>query len=269
MSGVNASKELTFSRVDELGHAAEAGILPERATEAFPAERIGPLMEASMLGENGLLPQLSSNPWVNAGRLGTLAARMASSSTGWVCPSGAMGCMKTRERFDDDADTRWTGFGLKAQAAAQQAQFPRALAVQFLGAIKELHSNIYEHSEASETGVIVFAAQVGVFEFVVADRGQGVLSSLGTNTDFADVRSHGEALRLALKSGVTRHKNEQGRGQGFDRMFTGLANLNSALRFRSGNAALTLDGRNAGALHPVIRQKPRLDGFLISVQVEP
>lgn len=262
-------QELTFARVDDLGFAAEGDVLPQQSSKPFVAARLGPLIEASLLGESGLLPELSSNAWIKPGWLAPLATGIAGSLAAWVCSStGKTGYLKTGAVFDDDADTRWAAFGLKAQAAAQSAQFPRTLAVQFLGAIKELHSNIYEHSEASETGLVAFAAHSDAFEFVVADRGQGVLASLHTNPDYAGVSSHGEALRLALKSGVTRFKHEPMRGQGFDRMFTGLANLNGALRFRSGNAALTLDGRNAGAIRPAIRQKPRLDGFLISVHVE-
>ena len=260
-------QKLTFAHVDDLGLAAEGGVLPRQASTQFVASSLGPLIEACMLGEGGLLPQLASNPWINAGWLAPLARRIGGSATGWTCSTGMTGYLKTGAVFDDDADTRWAAFGLKAQAAAESANFSHALAVQFLGAIKELHSNIYEHSEASETGLVAFAAQSETFEFTVADRGQGVLASLRTNPDHAGITSHGEALRRALKSGVSRHKNELGRGQGFDRMFTGLANLNAALRFRSGNAALTLDGTTVETMRPLIRQKPGMYGFLIAVEV--
>jgi hypothetical protein len=50
-------------------------------------------------------------------------------------------------------------------------------------------------------------------EFVVADRGIGVLSSLKQNPEYADLSDAGAALQLAITDGVSRFPSETGHGQ--------------------------------------------------------
>jgi hypothetical protein len=77
---------------------------------------------------------------------------------------------------------------------------------------------------------------------------------------------HGDALKLALQDGVTRFGSSEDRGHGFRPLFTGLANLNGALRFRSGDHALTIDGYQPIALRSRIARKVTVDGFFVSVR---
>jgi hypothetical protein len=184
----------------------------------------------------------------------------------WVGATGRLGVMRLGDDFGDDEETRWTGFGLKADKAMQAAGLPAGLAGQLVGATKELHSNVYEHSEKSGTGLVAFAVHQDMAEFIVADSGVGVLASLRSNPAHALVEKDGEALRLALQPGVSRYAGEPLRGHGFDLMFTGLLNRNSKLRFRSGTAAVTIDGCGQGNPVPVIRERPAMEGFLIAVE---
>lgn len=133
-------------------------------------------------------------------------------------------------------------------------------------ATKELHSNVYEHSERSRSGIVAFAVHQDMAEFIVADSGIGVLASLRSNSAHAALDKDGEALRLALQPGVSRYAGEPMRGHGFDLMFTGLLYRNSRLRFRSGAAAVTIDGCTEGNPVPVIRERPAMQGFLIAVE---
>jgi hypothetical protein len=56
-----------------------------------------------------------------------------------------------------------------------------------------------------------------------------------------------------------------GRGLGFRPLFSTLAGMNGFVRFRSGNYALTLEGKAAHLETARIVQKADFRGFLISV----
>jgi hypothetical protein len=159
----------------------------------------------------------------------------------------------------------WIGFRLEAQKAASANGFHRTVAAQFAAAFGELQSNVYEHSGAPQTGLIVFKVSDGLFEFVVADWGVGVLRSLQSCVEFATVDNHAQALELTLTDGVSRYGSSARRGHGFRPLFTGLANLNGTLRFRSGDHALTVEGDNFGAIPWKLAQKIPIKGFVASI----
>jgi hypothetical protein len=128
-----------------------------------------------------------------------------------------------------------------------------------------MHSNILEHSGAPDTGLLAFSSSPNFFEFAVADSGMGVLDSLRACPAYANLNDHGEALRLAQTEGVSRYGMNTGRGMGFRPLFVGLANLAASIRFRSGSAALVIDGTNPATIPTRIQQKPLIRGFLLSV----
>ena len=132
--------------------------------------------------------------------------------------------------------------------------------------MKELESNIHEHADASETGILAYRAEPGAFEFVVADRGIGILNSLRRNADFAVLPDEGKALEAALADGVSRYGSSSNRGYGFRPIFTGLMNLHGQLRFRSGDHAITMDGVSPELATSRLTQKAPLDGFFASVR---
>ena len=71
-----------------------------------------------------------------------------------------------------------------------------------------------------------------------------------------------------LEHGCSRY-DDPGRGAGFDDMFRGLANHNGDLRFRSGDAAVLIDGASPGLINRKVKKKPHLQGFLASVACTP
>ena len=144
--------------------------------------------------------------------------------------------------------------------AAETAGFDDRVASQLSAAVGERLGNIVEHPQAPGTGLVAFQARDGRFEFVAADQGIGVLESLRSNKRFAALASHREALPLVL---------DPGRGHGFDDMFTGLANHNGVLRFRSGDAAVLIDGASPGLIKRKVKKKPHLQGFLASIDCAP
>lgn len=165
-------------------------------------------------------------------------------------------------------DTERTLLSIRAKSAAVTAGFPARNASQLTGAMLEMLDNVVEHSGAAHTGLLAYQAGPQKFTFVVADSGMGALASLIVNPRFASLASDRDALPLVLQDGCTRHI-EPGRGKGFNDLFRGLANHNGSLRFRSGAAAVLIDGRSPGPLHPKVKAKVALDGFLASVSCSP
>lgn len=257
-----------FANLDDVAFAAERGRLAGRELPLHRAHDIGPVIELAQLAAKGILPAPREAEWLVPGELDQFMRALAEDKDRWVCPdTRRIGFLRTETAPPED-ETVWTGFGLAAQQAATAAGFPRKIAAQLTAALGELHSNVYEHSDSAETGLIAFRAQANRFELVVADRGIGALESLRTCAEYARLSDHGEALRLALTDGVSRYGPAAGRGQGFRPLFIGLANLNGALRFRSGDHALLIDGRSPSLMTARPAQKPEIPGFLVSVICE-
>jgi hypothetical protein len=260
------AKPLTFAAVDDLAFAAERGRLQggSASTVFMPAE-IGPLIELAKLSGHGHLPSMKANPWIALGTYSAFYDAIMAGHEQWICPrSHRLGFIRTTwDPLGDD--TRWTRFCYQAQRAAVAGDCPKRIAAELVGAIGELQSNIYEHSQAVRTGLIAFRTAQRHFEFVVSDRGIGILASLRSCLDYASLHDHGKALSLALEDGHSRHGLAAGRGTGFRQLFIGLANLNGALRFRSGDHALTIDGRNPTLMMAKLAQKPYIKGFIASV----
>lgn len=259
-------KPFTFETLDDLALALRDGLLASDGALPRPLSgmRLGPLIELHLLKRamawpRGVLDMIDESTFRD------FMTALRSDHSIWISSSGRSGFLRLGDEFGDDEENRWTRFGLKADQAMRATGLPVGLSGQLVGATKELHSNVYEHSGKSRTGIVAFAMHDDMAEFIVADSGIGVLASLKSNPTHAGIEGDGEALRLALQPGVSRHANEPLRGHGFDLMFTGLLNRDSKLRFRSGAAAVTIDGLTAGNPVPLIRDRPAMQGFLIAV----
>ena len=159
-----------------------------------------------------------------------------------------------------DGDARLTGFLIDAKrAATNTAQLPGTAPAQLIAVMWEMESNIHEHSEAPETGLLAFRAVRGTFQFVAVDRGIGVLKSLHSCDVYATLSDHGKALAAALSDGVSRFGEESRRGHGFRQMFLGLLDLYGSLRFRPGDYALLMDGTSPALATAQLAQKPAMD----------
>lgn len=257
---------LGFSGVDDLSFAAQRGRLEGRAEiPVFTARELGPFIEYSLLGAARKVPKPKEAKWLNLGELEELYEVLRRGHASWVSPGKRhMGVYRLTERKEPD-DARWIRFCLAAQKAAEANGFQSETAAQLAAALGELYSNIYEHSDAAQTGVVTFKASLNVFEFVVADWGRGVLKSLTSCPEYAELIDDGEALQLALTEGVSRFGKNSGRGHGFRPLFRGLANLNGSLRFRGGNRALVIEGNNPSNVPWTLEEKVPINGFFSSV----
>lgn len=255
---------LSFKVVDDLGLAAERMRLPASPAngEKYSAGAMGPFLEAYHFINGGLLSREVANRWIRTGSLGELAAALRTDKSAWVSGNGETAFL--RGVCEDDI-APWHVFARQAKGAAIAAGLPTAWAAQMVAAIGEIRSNFEEHSGAAETGIAHFHSRPGVFEFVVADHGVGVLASLSSAPEYRDLENHGEALRLTLTEGASRFGFQAGRGFGFRPLFVGLANRSAILRFRSGNAALEIDGASPTLMTARISERPVLRGFFVSV----
>ena len=263
------SEPLTFASVDDLAFAADRGRLSlGDGGPSLAVQDLGPFLEYLLLAGTGLLPAPPQARWLSLNGTADLYSALSNRHHTWICPRTTMaGIFRTYDQRPWD-ETSWNMFSIAAERAAVTAGFSKRIAVQLAAAMGEMEGNIYEHCQLSKSGVLVFRGAPGMFEFVVADRGIGVLKSLRTCAEYSKLVDHGDALSLVLRDGVSRFGSGEGRGHGFRPLFTGLANLNGALRFRSGDHALTIDGYNPTAMPYRVAKKLPIPGFFTSVRCQ-
>jgi hypothetical protein len=262
------AEELSFTMIDGLPFAAARGRLTEIPCDTKLVVRdLGPFLEYLLLSKAGLLPAPSEAQWLSLNGTADLHAALSNRRHRWICPKTRhAGIFRTFSANTESVESSWTEFCYAAQFAAVDVGFPKGIAAQLVGAIGEMEGNIHEHSNAPKSGVVVFQATPGTFEFVVADRGIGVLASLNSSPAYVGLTDHGEALRLTLTDGVTRLGEDSNRGHGFRSLFIGLANLHGYLRFRSGDHALTIEGDSPTVVSATLAKKTPTNGFFVSVR---
>ncbi len=159
---------LTFSELDGLGFAAERGRFDPSAA-SYVADDLGPVFELGLLAKSKTTPWPGASSWLAMDGIAPLITALSNRSHHWVCPtSRAAGVYRTYATPEED-DLHWVQFGVAIRSAAVSAGFSRNVAAQLVGAIGEMQSNIYEHSQASQTGIVAFRGRSGTFEFVVCD----------------------------------------------------------------------------------------------------
>jgi hypothetical protein len=246
---------LNFAAVDD--YAFSCRMLADTPSPLkFEAGDLGPQIEFALLPAHGPIPTIRPE-------LNTIYMRSISGTHNrLVVTDDHAGILKLSA--DPMIGTEWTRLSLQTKRAAIAAGFTDRIAAQLSAAVDELASNVYEHSQAPETGVVVYRGTPGLFEFVVADAGVGALATLRTNPKLQHLATDREALPMALQDGCSRFSDPL-RGNGFKDLFRGLANHEGNLRFRSGEAAVLIDGQSPSLLRPRVKPKVRLNGFMTSV----
>lgn len=249
------SPPLTYAMLDDYGLASVGAAPP---LPAFSPGDLGPQLELLLLVEQGALAAAIPTALMTSAR---------ANSPNQLLPLGPH-CAVLRLAEAPLADTEWTRLSIEAKRAAVAAGFPDRVAGQLAVAVEEVASNILEHSQAPETGVIAYRGTPGLFEFVAADRGIGALASLQGNPIYARLKSAREALPLVLQDGIT-STADPARGNGYQDLFRGLANHRGRLRFRSGDAAVIIDGQSPSPLRPKVKPRLALNGFIAAVSCLP
>lgn len=254
----------TFALLDDLCFAAVRGRLKPLPDGAYGLHGLGPVLELARLSTAGLLPPPSRANWLALDDAADFGKALGEGRTSWSCRLRHLGFLRMRSSRPED-ETEENAFKLEAQRAAHTVGFPRKLAAQLIGAFEEIQGNVYDHSGSSGSGLAAYRATARRFEFVVSDGCVGALASLKTCADYAHLTDHGEALKLMLMDGVSRYGKGTSHGTGFRPLFSGLANLNGELRFRSGDQALTIDGVNPGSIPTKTWDKVPITGFIASI----
>jgi len=255
-------ESLTFDLAGDICLAAQDGILEPNDLPVSRAGELGPLLELRHVRPDLLMHQ----GWLATGTYSKLIINLARSTTQWYESELGLQGFIAAEKLHNDF-LAWPDFAIRAKRAAKAAGFSDDYAAKITAAIGEFYSNIIEHSQVSESGYIVFCSGNRTFEFVVADSGIGVLSSLRDNPKFANLGDSGTALEVALSDGGTRH-SEPGRGNGFRPLFVGLANISRFIRFRSDDHSREIYRSAGGEIVSLTRQVSNLRGFFCSVLCE-
>ena len=263
------ARPLTFSAVDGLGFAAAGGqIAAARLPALYAPNSLGPLLEFLQLATGGRLSDPTGGNCLALNGAAPLIAKLQEKRECWVSSDDRRIGFIRSVRSGPYGNNRLTAFLMDAQRAARNvARLPGTTPGQLAAAMEELENNIHEHSNAADTGLLAFRAARGIFEFVAADRGIGILSSLQNSTTYTALLDHGKALELALTDGTSRFGGDSRRGHGFRPIFLGLVNLHGSLRFRTGDHALTIDGTSPTLATARLAQKPTIDGFFVSILV--
>jgi hypothetical protein len=265
-----AARALTFNAVDELGFAASWGHFDEAHWPImYCPKSLGPLIELFCLAKAGRVPDPVKARCLVPNGAAPMIAALQQEREQWVSnEERRMGFIRA-QRGGPEGENHLTGFLMQAKRAAREvAGLAGKAAGQLAGAMEELENNIHEHSEAADTGLLAFRAARGVFEFVIADRGIGVLASLQKGIGLAGITDHGKALEATLTDGTSRFGVRSNRGHGFRPIFLGMVNLRGTLRFRSGDHALLMDGTSPTLATAQLAQKPVIDGFFASLRCE-
>ena len=259
-------RQLLFRDVDGLAFAAAYGDLDDTKLPAtYVPDRLGPLLELMHLCAGGRIARPGA--WLVLDGAASLVGALERDEESWVSPTQRHMGFIAAARRDRDRDKQFTGFLMNAKRAGHEvAGLSPAVSGQLVAAMEELENNIREHAGAPETGILAYRAEPGAFEFVAADRGMGILSSLRRHSAHAGLPDEGNALEAALTDGVSRHGPNSNRGHGFRPIFTGLLNLHGELRFRSGDHAIMMDGTSPALTTSRISQKAPIDGFFASVR---
>lgn len=138
---------------------------------------------------------------------------------------------------------RWFEFASRLRLSAKAIGFSMTEATDFGAAVQEMADNAVLHSSTSVGALIGYRAIEESIVCTIADVGVGVLASLRTSPRYKHLKLHSEAIRTALKEGESRLIDRPG-GFGFNEVFKTMAKHRGTVRFRSGEAAVSLDGQD-------------------------
>ena len=115
----------------------------------FEAQRLGPLLEILQLSQAYQIPTFEE--WLPPSPGLALVQKIDSDSESWISPSNTIGFIKA-QRIGNESDLKLDAFLMKAKRAGWEiAGMPKEISGQIVAALKELESNIREHSNSTTT----------------------------------------------------------------------------------------------------------------------
>lgn len=252
-----ATKEaLKYSLLDDLEWAVSEPNRVPLPRLRIAVQHLGPLIQLSRSQHKGAIHNEIDFDW---GRFGGAAAFLERLSGSYLSADGTFG-MAAIDRTTDAADDLMQ----RALLALRRTSLPRNAAAQAISALGELDSNIREHSNDEQSGLIGYEVNEQFVGIYASDMGQGVLNSLHRNPKYAQLADDGEALLLAVSEGVS-STGQTGRGMGFRPIFSGLAAHAGVLRFRSGASLLQINGFTLPVPTQEVKERSPTAGFHVNV----
>ncbi|MCA9273957.1 MAG: hypothetical protein KDA31_13045 [Phycisphaerales bacterium] len=263
---------LTYELVDDIAFAAEQPLRVNLGSHLLNAglELLGPMIEYAWLRRSLRLPSLVealSTPLSE--RFHAFTAEPPAICNGSLNDGSPFDFAHLPTSEEGFTSHSWISFKSRMMFAAETHGFSRAQAAALAGAMGEMASNAFEHSQRPCTAIAAFNASPAVFEFVVADAGIGAAASLRACPEFGHIHDPGEALVLCISEGISRHGHDAKRGLGFQVLFARLADLNARVRLRSENQVIDLRGDCLGPRWAIPAGRPPIQGMLISAQCFP
>lgn len=262
--------DLTFELVDDLAFAAQRG---RAALDGHMVNtnvgQLSPMVEYAWLRRTLPLPSLAVAP---ATPLSAAFRRFINSRT---APAGSLNdgtkydFIQTPTTSNAFRSPAWVAFMSRMRFAAEAHGFGTLQAAGLVGAMGEMASNAFEHSQRPDSAVVGFCSEPDAFEFVVADAGIGAAASLRLGREFEHIHDSGEALKLCITDGISRHGSNAHRGHGFQELFARLADFNARVRIRSDDQVIDLRGDRLGPPMAVPAGRPPVSGFLVCTQCFP
>lgn len=248
---------LNFEVLDDLVLAHERGHSP--SVRLIPGVCLGSIVELlNFCHDHG-------SPLDHAGSPETDAIKRTLQTRRPVYINGdAAGFVTAHRAPHTNDDTHWDSFLFAMHKGMLAAGFPSLFSRGLVGALDEMQNNIHDHSGATDTGLIAYRVNPKRVEWIVADRGIGVLSGL-RNGAFPSLSDSGEALKIALTDGRSRFGAGKGRGYGFRELFKALATRQGSLRFRSDDQVLTMTGLSPSLSRVRLQQRGYVSGLAVSV----
>lgn len=248
---------LGFDILDDLLLAHERGRLPE--VRLVPGSSLGSIVELLQFCQgNGRVLGYVASPETQAFK------HCFENHKPVYLNREAAGFVPAQRASYKGSDTYWDAFMFAMHKAMLAAGFPSLFSRGLVGAMDEMQNNIHDHSDASDTGIIAYKVSADQVEWVVSDRGIGVLTGLQAGA-FPSLRDSGEALKLALSDGRSRFGIGKGRGYGFRQLFKALSTRRGTLRFRSDDQVLTIAGVSPSLSRARLQQRAQVPGFSVSV----
>jgi hypothetical protein len=253
-----------FDQLDELAFLATVDSKKYPIND-YVFANVGTIVEFDWLRAGGLkLPSLDE--FKESRRLELFKSLSSSNHLAEFKDDSALSCLlRCYWSAAEDEPDEYYYFCQAIQRSAQNAGLPSQNAKELVAAVRELVANVFDHSDAAQSGLVGFSLVGRTLEIVVADKGVGVLSSLRMSAEFSHLRDSGEALDIALVDGASRYGAASGHGGGFRSLFRGLLNLSSELRFRSGDHSLDIKGISPTSRSGRIGKKAELQGFVVSI----
>ena len=172
---------------------------------------------------------------------------------------------RLRERSDQTRPA-YQLFQERLVRSLKAGEFPGKFASALAGVLVEMTDNVVQHSLAEPgeyQGLAGYQVEHGYVALAVTDVGQGILGSLSRAPAWSHLKTADQALRAAVCEHAS-SRPDQPEGEGFRTVFKSLAERNCRMRFRSGDAVLTIE--DAGGHHDgAIAGSPPLRGFQVSI----